>query len=372
VSVAHAPEPAAQHTRHVLLESPGVSVVDFRCTAGVAPAGAEEQNLRHSIVFVRRGSFQRTHRGETRVADPNWVLFFNAEETHRYAHPVPGGDDCTILSLSPALALELVARHAPAAGAERPERPFRLGQGLSSPRAAALQWELLAALGRWPAAIALEDLVAELADEGVRAAHAAPDRPAARTPAARRGHRDLAEAAKLALNRRLASPPSLGELSGDLGCSPFHLSRTFRAEVGLPLRRYLSGLRAHAAAQRLAAGEEDLTGLALDLGYADHSHFTNAFRQAWGVPPSRFRALRGRPGAAAPRPPGRAVLRTRSQPDLPALPLRNESRPRRAAKTHPEDPTCRDTPQPSPGAAAAPGSPTTGTAGRTSGASTGA
>lgn len=295
MSRAQASEPTALHSRRVLFESPGVTVVDFRCSAGVSPAGAEEPNLTHSIVFVRRGSFQRTCRGDTQVADPNWVLFFNGAETYRYAHPVPGGDDCTVLSLAPALALELVARHAPA-DAERPEEPFRLGQGLASPRAAALQYELLAAL-RWrPPALALEDLVAELADEGVRSAHAARAKRAPRTPAARREHRERAEAAKLELNRSLPSPPSLGELSSRLGCSPFHLSRTFHAEVGLPLRRYLARLRAHAAAERLAAGEEDLTGLALDLGYADHSHFTNAFRQAWGVPPSRFRALRGTPG----------------------------------------------------------------------------
>lgn len=296
MSLAYAPEPTPLHSRRVLFEAPGVSVVDFHCTAGVAPAGAEEPNPSHSIVFVRRGSFQRTHRGETHVADPNWVLFFNGAETYRYAHPVPGGDDCTILALSPAAALELVARHAPA-DAERPERPFRMGQGLASPRAAALQWELLSALRHGPPALALDDLAAELADEGVRCAGAARARAAPRTPAARREHRDLAEAAKLSLNRSVASPPSLGELSAGLGCSPFHLSRTFHAEVGLPLRRYHARLRAHAAAERLAAGEQDLTGLALDLGFADHSHFTNAFRQAWGVPPSRFRALRGRPAA---------------------------------------------------------------------------
>ncbi len=291
--MSRAPEPTTLHARRVLFEAPGVSVVDFRCQAGVSPAGAEEESSAHSIVFVRRGSFQRTHRGETQVADPNWVLFFNGAETYRYAHPVPGGDDCTILALSPAAALELVARHAPA-DAERPERPFRLGQGLASRRAAALQYELLAALRQPSPALALEDLAAELADEGVRSALAARAHPAPRTPAARRGHRDLAEAAKLSLNRSVASPPSLGELSSGLGCSPFHLSRTFHAEVGLPLRRYHARLRAHAAAERLAAGEADLTGLALDLGYADHSHFTNAFRQAWGVPPSRFRAQRGR------------------------------------------------------------------------------
>jgi AraC-like DNA-binding protein len=59
---------------------------------------------------------------------------------------------------------------------------------------------------------------------------------------------------------------------------------------GLSLRRYAKRLRARIAADRLATGARDLTELALDLGYADHSHFTNAFRQEWGLPPSRFRA----------------------------------------------------------------------------------
>jgi AraC-like DNA-binding protein len=57
----------------------------------------------------------------------------------------------------------------------------------------------------------------------------------------------------------------------------------------LSLRAYSGRLRTALAAERLLAGAPDLTALALDLGYADHSHFTNAFRQEWGLPPSRFR-----------------------------------------------------------------------------------
>jgi AraC family transcriptional activator of tynA and feaB len=60
------------------------------------------------------------------------------------------------------------------------------------------------------------------------------------------------------------------------------------------LRRYTRRLRARVAAERLSTGARDLTGLGLDLGYADHSHFTNSFRREWGMPPSRFRALLGR------------------------------------------------------------------------------
>ncbi len=105
-----------------------------------------------------------------------------------------------------------------------------------------------------------------------------------------RRQRDLVEEVKLAINKNLEFRPSLGELAQSLGCSPSHLSRTFHRIVGLSLRRYVAQLRAKVAAERLAAGAPDLTELALDLGYADHSHFTNSFRKEWGLSPSRFRS----------------------------------------------------------------------------------
>jgi AraC-like DNA-binding protein len=42
------------------------------------------------------------------------------------------------------------------------------------------------------------------------------------------------------------------------------------------------------AVERVAAGEEDRAGLALDLGFADQAHFTNAFRLGVGRPPSHY------------------------------------------------------------------------------------
>jgi len=292
-------------SRRVLFASLGISVVDFRCHAEGEKPGAEEPNPTHSIVFVRRGVFGRSHEGATLVCDPNHVLFFNAAQPYRYSHPVPGGDHCTILTVETTRALELVARHS---GQDpRPERPFRHGHGLSSRRAVRLHWELLRRLERPGPELALEEVLAELADEAVGACRPAGEAiPRVWTsPAARRRHRELAEAAKLVLNERIDTPPTLSHVAGRLGCSPFHLSRTFHASVGLSLRRYLNRLRARLAADRLAAGARDLTGLALDSGYADHSHFTNAFRREWGVPPSRFRA-----GIRAPRPGSRRASRT--------------------------------------------------------------
>jgi AraC-like DNA-binding protein len=148
-----------------------------------------------------------------------------------------------------------------------------------------------------PSELGLEDLLAELMDESVRAAYATHERRIEKespSPVVQRRRRELVEAVKLVINRQIAAPPSLQALARTLGCSPFSLSRNFHSVAGLSLRRYLGRLRASIAAHHLARGAPDLTELALKLGYNDHSHFTNAFRDEWGVSPSQFRSRYGR------------------------------------------------------------------------------
>jgi len=282
-------EEAGTVTRRPLFQGLGVRIDDFLCRAHAKSRSAEEPNPTHSIVFVRRGLFTRTDRGGTIVADANQILFFNRDQGYRYEHPLPGGDDCTILALDDECAWDLCEGLAqPRSGSAI--GPFHFGCAPSTPRAARLHHELLAlAQPRGaPLPLAAEEVVSELIDEAMRAlpdaAGASPHRGGPRS--ARR--RETVEAAKLALNRSIAAPPSLVELARALDCSPFHLSRIFRAATGLGLRHYVSRLRARLAAERLARGARDLTDLALELGFWDHSHFTNAFRREWGVPPSRL------------------------------------------------------------------------------------
>jgi AraC-like DNA-binding protein len=270
----------------VVAQGLDVEVLDYRCRAGIHPPGPEEHNDRHSIVFVRRGVFARTVRGEGLLADANHVLFFNAREPYRIEHPVAGGDDCTIFALSEPVARELVARHAPR-HADRAGGPFRIGQALSDPLALRLQYELLGR-ARGASRLDFEDALVALLDRVVGTACARPQKAA--DASTLRRHRDLVEATRTEVHRDLSRTPSLSDLARRFGCSPFHLSRVFPQVAGLSLRAYVARLRARAAAEHLARGTRDLTQLALDLGYADHSHFTNAFRREWGVPPSVFRA----------------------------------------------------------------------------------
>jgi AraC family transcriptional regulator len=296
VSCSHRRADPPPAERQVLFESLGVTVVDFRCRAHVEPDGPEEPNPTHSIVLVRRGVFRRKRRDETLVADANHVLLFNAGEPSRFAHPLPGGDDCTILTIETQRALELVARHSPR-DPQDAETPFRLGHGICSTRVARLHYELLAGLRNRATALALDDALSELAGAAVGAVYAATaSQREPLSPSARRRRHELVEATCAAIHERLGhperpdGPPGLDELARSLDCSPFHLSHVFRQTTGISLRRHVQQLRARIAADRLAHDARDLTALALDLGYTDHSHFTNAFRREWGVPPSRFRA----------------------------------------------------------------------------------
>ena len=57
----------------------------------------------------------------------------------------------------------------------------------------------------------------------------------------------------------------------------------------MPVHRYLTLLRLRASLDRLAGGENNLTALALELGFSSHSHFADAFRREFGRTPSDVR-----------------------------------------------------------------------------------
>jgi AraC-like DNA-binding protein len=73
-----------------------------------------------------------------------------------------------------------------------------------------------------------------------------------------------------------------------VGGSPVYLTQVFQQVEGLPLYRYQLGLRL-ARALDLLGREDDLTAIALELGFSSHSHFSAAFQRAYGRSPSDFR-----------------------------------------------------------------------------------
>ncbi|HEX8640621.1 MAG TPA: helix-turn-helix domain-containing protein [Allosphingosinicella sp.] len=83
----------------------------------------------------------------------------------------------------------------------------------------------------------------------------------------------------------------LDEIATVAALSRFHLIRSFSEVYGLPPLAYHRQLRFDAAARRLKADSTSVTTLASELGYGSLSAFSRAFRQHFGVPPSRTRDM---------------------------------------------------------------------------------
>jgi AraC family transcriptional regulator len=95
--------------------------------------------------------------------------------------------------------------------------------------------------------------------------------------------RDLIEAE---FERRIP----LVELAAVCDLSQSQLLRAFQRRFGTTPHQYLLHKRVESAKRRLLAGiDVPLAEIALDLGYADQSHFTRQFASATGVTPDRFR-----------------------------------------------------------------------------------
>lgn len=257
----------------ILYSDERFAVTDYRCLARKGEAGSEEVVDAYEIVFVRGGLFRVTMDGRKFVATRNEMLLLAPGDVYRIDHPVAGGDSCTVISLSSALFedLEIDSTHRP--------NPFMQHRALSDPRSYAMHLSLLRALRVGSDRVCIEELVSRIA---MSVASSAPQFTAGTSTIQR-----VQELLAVHSNRKLTLT-ALARLSG---LSRFHLSRSFKAATGLPIHRYLIRLRLRDALYRLEAGEDDLTRLALDVGYSNHAHFTSAFGQEFGISPSEYRSL---------------------------------------------------------------------------------
>jgi AraC-like DNA-binding protein len=230
------------------------------------------------MVFPYRGVYVRHVGRSDSVAEANQVVFFNESESYRISHPVEGGDACISLALGEPLLRELTPReHLRAAGpVVFAEQRLRIDSGTQA-LAAQLRYSLVRQV--------IETLEAEvMAVTLVRRALGARMSHAAR---ASLGRQKLVDRAKLVLSSDLARRWTLADIAAEVGVSPVYLTQVFQQVEGMPLYRYQLRLRL-ARALDLLGRYDDLSSLAMDLGFSSHSHFTAAFRQTYGRTPANF------------------------------------------------------------------------------------
>ena len=103
------------------------------------------------------------------------------------------------------------------------------------------------------------------------------------------GRRRLVDRVKVLLAADLSQRWTLAQIAREIRGSPVYLTQVFQQVEGMPLYRYHLRLRL-ARALDLIAERGDLSGVAQDLGFSSHSHFSAAFKQAYGMTPAEFRS----------------------------------------------------------------------------------
>lgn len=269
----------AEIVADTLLSSRTVTVRDTCCQGTCKHQSPEECTVSTQMVFPYRGVYVRHVGQQQAVAEANQVLFFNAWQGYRISHPVAGGDASLTLILGEPQLGELARRELLVDGPGVIFHPQRLR---IDARTQALAARLRHGLRRGTVEpLEAESLALTLVQRtlGSRTTHRS---------GASAGRQRLVDRAKLVLASDLARRWTLADIGAEMRVSPVYLTQLFQQVEGLPLYRYQLHLRL-ARALNLLAEYDDLSALALEVGFSSHSHFSAAFRQVYGESPSAFR-----------------------------------------------------------------------------------
>ncbi|WP_411895611.1 helix-turn-helix domain-containing protein [Winogradskyella sp. A2] len=101
--------------------------------------------------------------------------------------------------------------------------------------------------------------------------------------------REKLDLAKKILLDNIDDPPSLTELSKQIGLNTFKLKRDFKALFGVPVFKYLQNERLTLANKMIRNEEATVQEAAWHVGYDSLSSFSNAFEKKFGYRPSQIK-----------------------------------------------------------------------------------
>lgn len=276
----HAGEPTCELETRTPLLNLSVGLVEDLRRAGVRPGrGPEDFCSDFQICLPYRGLFVWHVGDDDVVGDINQIVFVRAAESFRMSGV---SRDYAEMIITPDLDMlsEIACVRRESLG-EHPlfkRRSWRADSRMQSFRARFLRW---ASRPLEADVLEAEELVLFLLRSALQ-----DDEKGYRSsgPTTRR----LIRRTKELLETGLANRLRLVDVARAVGASPAYLTDLFRRVEGVSLHKYLTQLRLARALVELSH-TEDLTALAIDLGFSSHSHFSFAFRRAFGCTPSEFR-----------------------------------------------------------------------------------
>lgn len=274
----------------VLYQGDAVILGETRFNAGDATFRREGvADVWPSIAFPRLPLGIRAADSQPVFGDANTAILFSVGRPYSRISIDGHGSWTEWIEIRPDVLAEMVAGRA---------APFRSG---SAPAPAQTHLDHRRARRRLAQdgavdALALEETALSIARDVLAAGSAVGGADTSRTPSdTERSRRDLVFDVQALLNRRLGRPLSLADISDAVNASPYHLCRVFREHTGVPIHRYRDRLRLRASLDLIAERDATVLDIALDLGYANEAHFSDAFRRAFGMRPGAYRrSVRGR------------------------------------------------------------------------------
>jgi AraC-like DNA-binding protein len=216
--------------------------------------------------------------GHQVIGTPSHAVFVAADTAYRISYPGGIGDRALVLRFGEELAPEQVDRRGDASLASN---------GLLPAPAMMLRNLLGARLAQGESDdFEIETIGLDLLNVSFDAMRK--EKPGVRPSAQTRRMRAM-ERVKEAIAVAPAHKWSVARLARLANLSPFHLCHVFRQVAGTSIYDYVLQERLAQALDAVLDGDDDLTAIALDAGFASHSHFTARFRGFFGCTPAALR-----------------------------------------------------------------------------------
>ena len=250
--------------------------------------GEVETSELNVLALPLAGVFAK-HDGPRRhaIATPSHALLISAGKPYRLSFPGCIGDRCLALRLTS----DALAQVAPDAMAEGGFDEARLASHALLPAELMLErsrlWQDLA--GGELDALEAEERGIALLEATLRTARGQLGTPRRGRPPGLAGRtRRLARAVE-AVCVEPQRKWTLGELAALASLSPGHLAHVFRAEMGTSVYDFVVRSRLLRTLDAVLETDVGLTEIAIDAGFASHSHFTARFRAFFGRTPQELR-----------------------------------------------------------------------------------
>ena len=94
--------------------------------------------------------------------------------------------------------------------------------------------------------------------------------------------------AKEIILAQMSEPPTLQELSSEIGLNIKKLKEGFKQIYGETVYGYLLDHKMNEARRMLNAKQHNINEISLRLGYSTSSHFISAFKKKFGTTPKKY------------------------------------------------------------------------------------